>query len=81
MTDIRKKLAQGITEFSYVKKNGKVRHAVGTTNPQILKTESAIPSGRGFSINAETKDWTAYYDMEANGWRSFLTDNLICVKI
>ena len=59
--------------FSYIKKNGELRVAKGTLNINVMGEENA-PSGKLESYNEDT---IRYYDILAEGWRSFLVDNFI----
>lgn len=64
-------LRKGIVSFVYNKKDGGVRHAVGTLY------------GVGHTIKGvDRKDcsWTLrYYDVDCKGWRSFIIKNLVSV--
>ena len=66
-------LHKGIVEFKYIKKDGSIREAKGTLNIDIMGSENA-PKG---SLNNTSDKTTRYYDLNSNGWRSFITDNLI----
>ena len=57
-----------VARFAYTKKDGTVRTAtVGTYDPSTLKG-----SERKAAVNQ-----VCYFDSEANGWRSFLVENLL----
>ena len=67
-------LHKGIVEFKYKKKDGSIRDAKGTLNINIMGEENA-PSG---TSNMNISDSTIrYFDLNSNGWRSFVTLNLI----
>lgn len=69
----KKALHEGKVEFKYTKKNGEERSAIGTLNINIMGEENT-PKGTGY----ETSDTTIrYYDLNSEGWRSFVVDNLI----
>ena len=71
--EFKKALRNGKVEFKYTKKNGDERTAVGTLNIGVMGEENA-PKGAGY----ETSDMTIrYYDLNSEGWRSFIVDNLI----
>lgn len=55
--------------FAYEKKDGTLRHAVGT-----LKGTSEFVKGTGRPDDGQT---FRYYDMEAKGFRSFRVENFI----
>lgn len=60
--------------FSYIKKNGELRVAKGTLNVNVMGEENA-PSGKIDTINEANT--IRYYDILAEGWRSFLVDNFV----
>lgn len=60
-------------EFKYMKKDGSERNAVGTLNPAIYGEENE-PTGSGRSV---PENQVRYFDINAQGWRSFLVENLI----
>lgn len=71
--EFKKALHNGKVEFKYLKKNGEEREALGTLNLEIMGEENA-PKGSG----VETPDTTIrYYDLNSEGWRSFIIDNII----
>jgi hypothetical protein len=84
--DFRKKLSTGIWRFSYLKKDGSIREAVGTLCMDLIP-EDKRPKG----INSEALNSTEgalnraepaagvfpYYDLDAAAWRSFRLDNFI----
>ena len=69
----KKALHKGIVEFKYKKKNGEERTAKGTLNEDIIGKEN-LPKGTGYEI---TDTNIRYYDLNSEGWRSFIVDNLI----
>ena len=60
-------------KFKYVKKDGTERNAVGTLNPSIYGEENE-PIGISRSV---PENQVRYFDIDAQGWRSFLIENLI----
>ena len=62
--------------FRYTKKNGEIREALGTLNSEIYGSENE-PSGNG---KPTPENQVRYYDLNSNGWRSFLAENLIDFK-
>ena len=60
-------------KFMYQKKDGSIRNAVGTLNPSIYGSENA-PIGSNKTI---PENQIRYYDTNSDGWRSFLSENLI----
>ncbi len=78
-TDInkfREELHKREVEFSYTKKNGEERTALGTLNFDIMGEENK-PKGTG-RVTPDTV--INYYDLDSEGWRSFLIENFIGFK-
>lgn len=69
-------LRLGIEVFKYKKKDGTIREARGTLNEDIIAENDGTPSGNGASHNY-SDDVIRYYDLDKNGWRSFLYENFI----
>ena len=67
----RDQLRSGIYRFSYFKKDGHIREARGTLDFDYIP-EDKWPHGQ---INDSTA--FAYFDLDAQGWRSFCLDNFI----
>lgn len=74
ITELKTKLANGIAHFVFVKKNGELREAWGTTSSNIAKAKT---NGRGES--RENFSTTAFFDVEKGEWRSFRWETLIQV--
>ena len=80
--DFRKKLSTGVWRFSYFKKDGSIREAVGTLDMSRIP-EDKRPKG-DMSDGAAREPAAGvfpYYDLYADGdcagWRSFRLDNFI----
>ena len=72
---LKKKLRSGqIVKFAYLKSNGDIRVAHGTTNVDFVKDKI-----RGWGESRENYATSAYYDLVKGGWRSFRWENLIAV--
>ena len=72
---LKNKLKSGkIVKFAYLKSNGEVRIAFGTTYPDFVKDKVC-----GWGESRESYATTAYFDLEKCGWRSFRWENLIAV--
>lgn len=72
---LKKKLRSGqIVKFAYLKKDGSIRIAFGTTNPDFIADKVC-----GWGVSREEYATTAYYDLESGGWRSFKWENLIAI--
>ena len=72
----RKKLATGVYRFSYFKKDGTIREAVGTLDLTRIPVSRRPKSGMDPEALAPASVF-CYYDLDARGWRSFRLDNFI----
>lgn len=74
MTDktIVQMLTEGATSFSYTKTDGSTRKATGTLNPDLIPENK-----RAGSTQPADATTVAYYDLDANDWRSFRKDSLV----
>ena len=77
VVDLAKELKQELhkreVKFSYWKKDGSVREARGTLNSEVYGKDNE-PTGSGRPV---PENQVRYYDLDAQGWRSFLSENLI----
>ena len=71
---LKEKLRNGVAHFIFIKRNGEVREAFGTTNPAIA---AKYTNGNGCS--RECFCTTAYFDIEAGEWRSFRWESIVKV--
>ena len=75
MIDLLKaKLQRGVAHFVYMKKDGSLREAWGTTASNLMK---ATQNGRGLS--GDMVNTVKYWDVEKGGYRSLRYENLIQV--
>jgi len=72
--NLKTKLANGVAHFVFMKKDGSLREAWGTT-----KSELAAAKTKGRGVCREQFKTTAYYDIEQGGWRSFRWETLVQV--
>ena len=72
--NLKEKLRNGVAHFIFVKKNGEVREAFGTTNAAV-----ATKYTNGNGISREYFKTTAYFDIEKGEWRSFRWESIIKV--
>ena len=73
---LRGMLSNGIYRFSYFKKDGGIREAVGTLDPALIP-DDILPKS-GMDPDALTPASTfRYYDLYADCWRSFCLDLFI----
>lgn len=75
IVNLKKQMKNGLAHFVYLKKDGSVREAFGTTNKALV---SKYINGNG--ISREHFATTAYFDVEVGAWRSFRWENLIAVE-
>ena len=71
---LKDKMRNGIAHFVFQKKDGSYREAWGTTKRSLA--EKYID---GNGVTREAYATTAYFDVEAGGWRSFRWENLVMV--
>ena len=75
MIDLLKaKLQSGVAHFIYIKKDGSLREAWGTTASNLMK---ATQNGRGLS--GDQVYTVKYFDVDAGGYRSLRYENLVQV--
>ncbi len=68
---LTKQMRVGIVRFAYEKVDGTLRKAIGT-----LQATAVLAKGTGRPDNGRT---VKYYDVEADGWRSFKVENLVTI--
>ena len=71
---LKEKLRNGVAHFIFIKKNGEVREAFGTTNAAVA---AKYTNGNGNS--REYFKTTAFFDIEKGEWRSFRWESLVKV--
>jgi len=71
---LKEKLRNGVAQFIFIKKNGEVREAFGTTNAAV-----AAKYTNGNGISREYFKTTAFFDIEKGEWRSFRWESLVKV--
>lgn len=69
---LKEKLRNGVAHFIFIKKDGEVREAFGTTNAAV-----AAKYTNGNGISREYFKTTAYFDIEKGEWRSFCWESLV----
>ena len=68
-------LRKGKVKFTYRKKDGSLREALGTLHKETMGEENYPSNGNTESKGPENQ--IRYYDLNSNGWRSFLSENLL----
>ena len=71
--ELKQELHKREVKFSYWKKDGSIREARGTLNSEVYGKDNE-PTGSGRPV---PENQVRYYDLDAQGWRSFLAENLI----
>lgn len=71
--EVKKELSRHFQSFAYRKKDGSLRIAKGTLDPNLIPADQQ-PKGSGFGKPA---DLVSYWDMNVQGWRAFDTNNLL----
>lgn len=69
-TILKYKMRHGIVTFTYLKKDGTIRTAIGTLKKSLL------PETLG-TDRKPSHDVLVYYDTEKSSWRSFRKENLL----
>lgn len=72
--NLKLKLQSGVAHFVYIKKDGSLREAWGTTNPSLARAKT-----NGNGLSRELFKTLAYFDIEKGEWRSFRWETLIQV--
>ena len=71
---LKEKLRNGVAHFIFIKKNGEVREAFGTTNAAVARKYT---NGKGCS--REVFKTTAFFDIEKGAWRSLRWESIVKV--
>ena len=74
IAQLKEKLANGVAHFIFIKKNGEVREAWGTTSPSLAQKHI-----NGNGVSRELFKTTAYFDIEKGGWRSLRWESIVKV--
>ena len=70
--ELRKRMQTSVVEFYFIKKNGCIRRAFGTTMPSLAKAHTV--GGHPSSIKVIT-----FFDVEKSAWRSCQLQSLLKV--
>ena len=75
--DLKQALYEGIVLFQFVKKDGTLRHARGTTCPDLVPTDDTPKGARTPETQAKfDRQTVAFYDIDKKGWRSMRIDTI-----
>lgn len=66
---LTKRMRTGVVRFAYEKADGTLRRAAGTLNDTADRIKGAGRPDDGQTLR--------YFDVEANGWRSFKVENFV----
>ena len=72
--DFKNALHNGVVEFKYTKVNGEERIARGTLHETAITEDGGLMPKGTMTVSDET---IRYYDLNANGWRSFRVENFV----
>jgi hypothetical protein len=72
---IAEQLRQGIMDIQFVKKDGSLREMRCTLN------EKYLPEKKSESTKKENPDVLAVWDIDSNGWRSFIVKQIVFVGV
>ena len=79
--DLKKALYEGVVLFEFVKKDGSIRHARGTTCPDLVPTDNMPQNKRTPQQQAlYDRQTVAFYDIDKKGWRSMRIDTIWSYK-
>ncbi len=75
--DLKTALYEGTVLFEFIKKDGSLRHARGTTCPDLVPADDT-PKGKRTPEQQALYDrqTVAFYDIDKKGWRSMRIDTI-----
>ena len=74
---LKKALNEGVVLFDFIKKDGTLRHARGTTCPDLIPNVDTPMGKRKPEVQALYERQTvAFYDIDKKAWRSMRIDTL-----
>ena len=77
VSDLKQALNEGVVLFEFIKKDGTLRHARGTTCPDLIPTDNMPQNKRTPAQQALYAQQTvAFYDIDRKDWRSMRIDAL-----
>ena len=75
--DLRTALNEGVVLFEFVKKDGSLRHARGTTCPDLIPTVDTPQGKRPQVIQAMyERQVVTFYDIDKKAWRCMRIETL-----
>ena len=77
INDLRRALNEGVVNFEFVKKDGSLRTARGTTGPDLVPMDNMPKGARTPEQQAAYQRQTvAFYDIDKKAWRSMRIDTI-----
>jgi len=77
ISDLKIALHEGIVLFEFIKKDGSLRHARGTTCPDLVPADDTPKGTRKPEQQTRYDQQTvAFYDIDKKGWRSMRIDTI-----
>ena len=74
---LREELKKGVVTFQYMKKDGSIRTAKGTTNVGVIEENYTFKGGEGPSRHG----YVSYWDMDKGDWRCFDESRLLTAEV
>lgn len=71
--DLHALLGKGAVRFTFIKKDGSVRTAYGTRNPELISNATGVAFSESTSSRPNPN---AFYDLEKMAWRSYIPENV-----
>jgi hypothetical protein len=72
--DLIRRLKEGETKFRFMKMDGSLREARGTTRPDLIPSEA---ESKGKQKQNQPDNLIRYFDLDAGWWRSLREETLI----
>ncbi len=77
IVDLKNALYEGTVLFEFIKKDGTLRHARGTTCPDLVPADDMPKKKRTPEQQAAyDRQTVAFYDIDKKGWRSMRIDTI-----
>ena len=75
--ELKSALYEGVVLFEFIKRDGTLRHARGTTCPDLIPTDN-IPQNKRTPEQqaAYDRQTVAFYDIDKKAWRSMRIDTI-----
>ena len=79
--DLRTALHEGVVLFEFIKKDGTLRHARGTTCPDLVPTVNTPQGKRKPEVQAlYERQVVTFYDIDKKEWRSMRINTIWSTK-